>query len=124
MTDHIIVDGQLVPLTAQRYLIGRGEGCEVLLPEDDPAVSRRHALLERDKDGNWSIVDLGSRNGTTINSAPIEDRQVLKDGDAIAIGKSKIVLWGGGGGGGGARFSPNFEYTNMNQAKHYQVIAK
>ena len=93
MTGQIIVDGQLpLLLTEPRYLIGRGDGCQILLPEGDGAVSRRHALLERDPQGVWSIVDLGSRNGTLMNGERVTDRHSLSDGDRISVGKSQIVL--------------------------------
>jgi len=93
MTGQIIVDGQLpLLLTEPRYLIGRGDGCQILLPEGDGAVSRRHALLERDPQGVWSIVDLGSRNGTLVNGERVTDRHSLSDGDRISVGKSQIVL--------------------------------
>ena len=93
MTGQIVVDGQLpLLLTEPRYLIGRGDGCQILLPEGDGAVSRRHALLERDPQGVWSIVDLGSRNGTSVNGERVTDRRSLSDGDRISVGKSQIVL--------------------------------
>jgi len=93
MTGQIVVDGQLpLLLTEPRYLIGRGDGCQILLPEGDGAVSRRHALLERDPQGVWSIVDLGSRNGTLMNGERVTDRHSLSDGDRISVGKSQIVL--------------------------------
>ena len=93
MTGQIVVDGQLpLLLTEPRYLIGRGDGCQILLPEGDGAVSRRHALLERDPQGIWSIVDLGSRNGTLVNGEHLTDRHSLSDGDRISVGKSQIVL--------------------------------
>lgn len=93
MIGQIIVDGQLpLLLTEPRYLIGRGDGCQILLPEGDGAVSRRHALLERDPQGTWSIVDLGSHNGTLVNGERLTDRRSLSDGDRISVGKSQIVL--------------------------------
>ena len=93
MTGQIVVDGQLpLLLTEPRCLIGRGDGCQILLPEGDGAVSRRHALLERDPQGIWSIVDLGSHNGTSVNGERVTDRRSLSDGDRISVGKSQIVL--------------------------------
>lgn len=35
---------------------------------DDVGVSARHAVLICDDDGEWSVVDLGSRNGTAVGS--------------------------------------------------------
>lgn len=45
--------------------IGRGEGCNIIL--DDPAISRRHAILRISTFGQMEIVDM-STNGTTVNN--------------------------------------------------------
>ena len=93
IADELIVDGQPGrPLTADRYLIGRGEGCDVLLPEADAAVSRRHALLERDARGQWTALDLSSRNGTLVNGVRVVGRQSMRHGDRLQIGSSVLVL--------------------------------
>jgi pSer/pThr/pTyr-binding forkhead associated (FHA) protein len=44
-----------------------------------------HAKLTRSEDG-YVIEDLSSRNGTYVNDSPVE-RQLLKDGDEIRIGR-------------------------------------
>ena len=63
-------------------------GAEVRI--GDPAVSRRHAVLERGVDGGWTVRDLGSTNGTTINDAPspvgTDNAVPLADGDTIRVG--------------------------------------
>ncbi len=48
---------------AQSCSIGRGEDCEVVIP--DPSVSRRHARLEKTEAG-YVLKDLGSANGTWV----------------------------------------------------------
>ncbi|HLJ56646.1 MAG TPA: FHA domain-containing protein [Chthonomonadaceae bacterium] len=92
MTGEIIVNGAAIPLASARVLIGRGEGCDILLPEDDLGVSRRHALLEWTEDRGWSVVDVSSRNGTLVNGQVIAERRALSDGDRIDIGRSVIRL--------------------------------
>lgn len=93
MNSQVVIDGQSpLLLTQLRYLIGRGDGCEILLPEGDAGISRRHALLECDSQGHWSIVDLGSRNGTLVNGESLTDRRSLGDGDRISVGQSRITL--------------------------------
>jgi hypothetical protein len=81
-----------IALDTDQLHIGRGPVDEHL-PEidlEDPAVSRRHALLVRRDDGSYSIIDQGSTNGTSVNGdpAPIEvDLPVrLGDGDRIHLG--------------------------------------
>ena len=57
---------------------------------EDPGVSHRHAVLERQPDGAYTIRDLGSTNGTTVNDdpAPVSaDTGVkLADGDRVRLG--------------------------------------
>jgi hypothetical protein len=65
--------------TAERLLIGRGAGSDILLMDD--SVSRRHAeLLWRG--GGWVIHDLGSTNGTLLNGTPAI-RARVQPGDFI-----------------------------------------
>ncbi|GAA0222094.1 hypothetical protein GCM10010492_20340 [Saccharothrix mutabilis subsp. mutabilis] len=58
-------------------------------PPEDPGVSHSHALLVPTGDG-WSVVDLGSTNGTTVNDEPDPLRpntpRPLADGDRIHVG--------------------------------------
>jgi hypothetical protein len=57
---------------------------------EDPGISRLHVALERQPDGSYSIRDLGSTNGTTLNDDPqpiAADVAVpLAGGDRIRIG--------------------------------------
>ena len=93
MKAQLEIDGQRPLLLVQpRYLIGRGDGCDLLLPEDDAGVSRRHSLMESDSHGVWNIVDLGSRNGTLVNGQRLSDKRMLIDGDRITIGRSQMTL--------------------------------
>jgi hypothetical protein len=77
--------------------IGRRSPSRGVAPEidlsgapEDPAISHLHALLLRQADGTYSVVDPGSTNGTTLNSGadPIEVNVAVpvKDGDRIHIG--------------------------------------
>ncbi|WP_437812992.1 FHA domain-containing protein [Sorangium sp. So ce1078] len=73
------------------FFIGRSADCQLSL--DDPLVSRRHALLTVGE-GGVAIEDLGSRNGVLINGTRITGRQLLSDGDKIAIGGQEMFLLG------------------------------
>lgn len=57
---------------------------------DDSAVSRLHAMLFYDEVG-VGILDLVSKNGTFVNGEEVESR-LLRKGDAIEIGESRIVF--------------------------------
>ena len=61
----ILYAGQrLVVRPGSSAVLGRHGGCDVTVA--DPAVSRRHVIVESD-DGYWRVRDLGSRNGVWVN---------------------------------------------------------
>ena len=80
---------ELIPLTGQRVTLGKATTNTVAL-DHDPTVSRLHAILENHGSA-WSIRDVGSRNGTYINGEKIEAERVLRSGDELRIGKTKLV---------------------------------
>lgn len=79
-------DGRRVPVADRPVVIGRLSTCDI--PLGDPQVSRRHAEVRRDAEG-FSVVDLGSTNGTVVNGAPVRERR-LTDGDELRIGSITI----------------------------------
>jgi adenylate cyclase len=56
----------------------------------DREVSKRHAVVEQRADG-FVLRDLGSSNGTFVNGRRV-DELVLRDGDEIVVGGSRIVF--------------------------------
>jgi DNA-binding CsgD family transcriptional regulator len=82
---------QLIPLGAERVTVGKSSSNVVSL-NDDSTVSRLHAVLEN-LGYAWSIRDVGSRNGTYINGEKISTERVLRSGDELRVGKSKLVFW-------------------------------
>ena len=85
------------PLTESETLIGRRDdrqGTRPQIPLRDPGASRRHAMLRADADG-VSVMDLGSTNGTLVNGMelPPNSRRMLKNGDAITVGRwTRLVV--------------------------------
>ena len=85
--------GEVLPLAADTLLIGRRSVRRGILPEisldHDDGVSHRHAQLSRTPEGSFSLSDLGSSNGTTLNGAdiPAGTFVTLKEGDSIALGR-------------------------------------
>jgi predicted component of type VI protein secretion system len=71
-----------------RLCVGRSPGCDIVLSA--PSVSRRHALLVRQKDG-FEVWDLESANGTWVNGTRV-GRKVLSVDDDIAIGEYQLTL--------------------------------
>jgi pSer/pThr/pTyr-binding forkhead associated (FHA) protein len=66
--------------------IGRASGCGVSTP-DDIYTSTLHARLFRHNDQLW-VEDLGSTNGTYINSEKIAQAQRLGKGDVLQVGST------------------------------------
>jgi diguanylate cyclase (GGDEF)-like protein len=87
--------GKEIPLVNRQLTLGRGPDCDIIIP--DPSVSRKHLqiccrkVVENGEFSRLKIVarDLGSRNGTLVNYAPIRNA-VLKPGDKIILGQ--IIL--------------------------------
>ena len=80
--------GTVEPLTGAVSSIGRHATCRVRLDADqDTEVSNRHAVIAQ-KDGVWTVRDLGSINGTYLNGTRISEEQPLNDGDRLRLGAS------------------------------------
>ncbi len=77
-------DGRLIPLTTERFLIGREQDCQ--LRPNNEMVSRHHCAISVD-DYTVRIRDLGSTNGTSVNGELIRGQVQLKTGDRIHVGK-------------------------------------
>jgi pSer/pThr/pTyr-binding forkhead associated (FHA) protein len=75
-----------ITFDAPRVVIGRGEGCEVRLP--DPSVSHRHASI-RQRGTEYIVVDEGSTNGTFVGPVLLTPQasRVLKSGDRVRVGR-------------------------------------
>jgi pSer/pThr/pTyr-binding forkhead associated (FHA) protein len=81
--------GTLIPLADAALTIGRDASCDIPL-DADKLVSRSHAEISA-KDGQWTLSDLGSRNGTFVNGRRIRQHP-LRDGDVIAIGSHQLAF--------------------------------
>src|SRR6266542_1934869 len=60
---------------------------------EDPLISRRHAVV-RTVDASLEIEDLGSLNGTVVNSEKLEGARKLQPGDVIMVGATTIEVEG------------------------------
>jgi hypothetical protein len=76
------LSGARWPLEGEAFTIGRGADCDLVVPERQ--VSRHHARIQRVSDG-FVVEDLGSRNGTYVNGALVEEPVLLQDGDVLQI---------------------------------------
>jgi pSer/pThr/pTyr-binding forkhead associated (FHA) protein len=83
--------GLNVPLPAREPLvIGRKDG-DLLL--DDQLVSGRHCQVFA-RNGDYVLQDLGSTNGTMVDGRLVREI-VLKPGNEIAIGTTRLILFTG-----------------------------
>ena len=82
---------RVFPLDFAEMLIGRRSDRKDIHPEiplADPGVSHRHAKLQRQPDGTFVLLDVGSTNGTQRNDVDVQPgvRTPLRDGDQITLG--------------------------------------
>jgi hypothetical protein len=77
-----LVNGELI--------IGREDSCDIVIP--DRQISRRHARIYLSTEGVF-LEDLGSKNGTYLNSQRIVDLQQLHEGDEIRIAFTQSFLF-------------------------------
>lgn len=73
---------------AEALSIGRSAECAIRL--HDILLSRVHCCVETDAD-NCVVIDLDSRNGTTVNGRRIE-RHTLHDCDRIVVGTTHAIF--------------------------------
>ena len=83
--------GQFTIELSDLVTIGRSTSNNVFI--DDPDVSRHHAEIQR-LGNNYVLIDLGSVNGTWLNSRRITVPRDLEDGDQIRIGNGDIRFVG------------------------------
>ena len=74
------------------YVMGSDPGnCDIVF--HDVSVSRQHARLTVSKDGSLTIEDLGSSNGTFIESKKIEERQTFSPNTLISLGTTSLIVY-------------------------------
>jgi pSer/pThr/pTyr-binding forkhead associated (FHA) protein len=80
-----------ISLDAPRIVIGRGEGCEIRLP--DPSVSHRHASI-RQRGSDYVVVDEGSTNGTFVGPVRLSPQapRMVRSGELLRIGRIWLEL--------------------------------
>ena len=77
-----------IPLGTRPLTIGRAPDNDI--PIDNLAVSNYHARVYQEA-GSLVVEDLNSLNGSFLNDIRVE-RAMLKDGDAILIGKHVVLV--------------------------------
>lgn len=83
----LLLDGQRLVVGPGGVTIGRSRQADIVL--SDPNVSRQHAEI-RPRGGSWVLVDLGSTNGSRINGHPVQGPEVVRPGDEIELGSTRL----------------------------------
>ena len=81
--------GQEVPVTVNKFFIGRAEDCQ-LRPASD-LISRHHCAILVEE-GYIAIRDFGSKNGTYVNDERVCGECELKAGDQLRVGPLNFVV--------------------------------
>ena len=86
----LVGDGSEYPIMPGENTIGRRGDSNIVL-SGDPYVSGSHAQITAE-DGEFTLVDVGSTNGTMLNGAKVEPNQpvALSVGDEIVFGKTGV----------------------------------
>ena len=84
------VKGQKFEITREETFLGRNSQNHV--PLEDNAISGRHCSILRE-DRKYTLVDLGSTNGTRLNGAPIL-KIPLRPKDIIQVGGIELMFDG------------------------------
>lgn len=96
LTPHLI----LYTETGKRYLalggsncwtIGRSDDNNFVLP--DRWISRNHAMLQCMDNGEFYLIDLGSRNGSFVNGRRVSVPVTLKNADRLTFGQTELEFF-------------------------------
>ncbi|MEZ4225541.1 MAG: GGDEF domain-containing protein [Polyangiaceae bacterium] len=79
-------------LLGAELVVGRGD--DVHIHVEDPYVSQRHARFFRGPLSEIWVVDLGSRNGTFIAGARLDEPRRLRDGEYVHLGRNCLIRCG------------------------------
>ena len=85
----VIHDGHALPLGPGENVLGRDDAVAVFV--DARGVSRNHARIVADGD-QFTLEDLGSKNGTFLNDRRLDGPVELTDGDRFQLGRTTLVF--------------------------------
>jgi pSer/pThr/pTyr-binding forkhead associated (FHA) protein len=83
------LDGKRSVPLADSVTIGRAASCDLVV--SDNYVSNVHARIFA-KDGAYWLEDLGSTNGTYVNSGKVSVPVAIGPGDEVRVGKATLEL--------------------------------
>ena len=77
-------------LTDKIVTVGRSPANTI--PIEDGAASRKHCMVKKEPEDTYTLVDMGSANGTTVNGEKIAGEHHLEAEDRIKIGKTILIF--------------------------------
>jgi pSer/pThr/pTyr-binding forkhead associated (FHA) protein len=80
---------ETIPLVERFSTVGRTPGNTIRI--SDGAASRKHCMIKA-VNQTWTLVDLGSANGTVVNGERVRKETDLSHDDRIQIGKTVLVF--------------------------------
>jgi S1-C subfamily serine protease len=81
--------GRVVHVAGERFVIGRTDGCDLVLRDDK--VSRQHCALKPVADGRAFLEDLRSTNGTWVDGNRVVAPLLLQGNEQVQVGDVVLV---------------------------------
>lgn len=85
-----ITDGKIYYITHWENIIGRAASSDIAIMRK--SISKQHAALIRDDEGEWKIYDLDSSRGIFVNDDEVIEDEELSYGDKITLGDYSLRL--------------------------------
>jgi pSer/pThr/pTyr-binding forkhead associated (FHA) protein len=85
----LLPDGPFIEIDGGALYLGRDCHLAASIPAlKNKVVSNRHCCFKKEPDGQWTIEDLGSTNGTWLRGKRLATRERLKSADVVSLGKN------------------------------------
>jgi pSer/pThr/pTyr-binding forkhead associated (FHA) protein len=102
VTDTAFPKMMVIPV-ADRITLGRSDVDDPSVSPDidfvacnaiSNGISRYHAAIDPQPNGEFMLYDLGSRNGTSLNDIDLKSHEPypIRDGDKIELGRLKMII--------------------------------
>ena len=89
-----VTNGTSYGLDKTTTTIGRAPENDIVLLDEEKVISRYHATV-RYANGDYTLIDNGSSNGTNVNGQQVDKQRprTLQDGDHVAVGDYELVYY-------------------------------
>lgn len=83
-------NGAKISLNHWENMIGRSKASDVCI--NYPTISRSHAAFIRNDKGEWTVYDLGSKGGVTLNGNKVIEKERVCHGDTVTLGGLELLF--------------------------------